>query len=96
MELTLEDWIPHVGSTFAFHHQADRESTEVTLTSATSLGMERPSGHSAYSVVFSGPKSPSWEQGLIRVSHTSIGMLDVFMVPIGENEEARRYEAVFN
>jgi len=49
-----------------------------------------------FSLVFRGPKEPLLPQRIYRFEHGSLGDLDIFIVPIGPDDEGMRYEAVFN
>jgi hypothetical protein len=55
-----------------------------------------------FSVLFHGPLEPVLPQATHRLEHEHLGVLEVFMVPVGPNEPApgekptaMRYEAVF-
>jgi hypothetical protein len=56
-----------------------------------------------FSILFHGPLDPVLPQGTHRLEHENLGVLDLFMVPVGPNEPAAagqeptamRYEAVF-
>jgi len=50
----------------------------------------------AFSVVFRGDKSQTLEQQIYRISHDALGNMDLFIVPIGLDDEGMRYEAVFS
>ena len=53
-------------------------------------GMER------FSVVFSGPADVFLPQNIYRLTHPEMGEFDVFLVPIKQESEGFRYEAVYN
>jgi hypothetical protein len=48
-----------------------------------------------FAVVFRGPLEPFLPQGMHRFEHEALGSLDLFLVPIGPDDGAMRYEAVF-
>lgn len=56
-----------------------------------------------FSVLFHGPIKPGLPQGIYRLEHDQLGVLELFIVPIGPDEKsgpgeqptAMRYEAVF-
>ena len=65
------------------------------------MGARRPSDyadpeHYKYPLVFRGPRDTLLPQRIYRFEHESIGDLDVFIVPIGPDDEGMLYEAVFN
>jgi hypothetical protein len=49
-----------------------------------------------FSVIFRGPQSRFLPQGLYKMKHKKIGTVDLFIVPVGVDEEGFSYEAVFN
>ena len=50
-----------------------------------------------FSIVFRGPLDPPLLQRMYRVEHEAIGVVkDLFLVPVGVNQDGRFYEAVFN
>jgi hypothetical protein len=96
---TIDTFSPHVGETFqAFYKDA---SLELTLQSANAYGTEsaqewsRASGRTPFSLVFTGPLDPNIQQGMYRVEHAELGAFELFLVPIGANAQAMRYEAIF-
>ena len=50
----------------------------------------------AFSVVFRGDNSQFLDQQIYRISHDALGNMDLFIVPIGPDDEGMRYEAVFS
>lgn len=58
-------------------------------------GVEIPS-RPAFSVAFTGPKSPWFQQGLFAVSHPDTGEMSLMLSCFSEDETGRHYEAVFN
>ena len=48
-----------------------------------------------FSIVFRGPRESALLQGMYRMQHEAIGSFEIFLVPIGHDAQAVRYEAVF-
>ena len=76
---------------------------ELELVEVEALGSASPGGGSPpsvrqdpFSIVFRGPKDKALGQGTFRMEHDEIGSFDLFLVPIGEDQSGRQYEAVFN
>jgi len=90
-ELTLADFEPCVGDVFAI---AEPEAVGLVLESAT-LVAERPGGREPFSLVFAGPREPLLAQSIQRLEHAGLGALEIFVVPIGRDEAACTYEAIF-
>lgn len=100
--LTKETFSRHLGKRFRIQVEPGRE-VEMELTEATTLGAgegpkNRPESFrpEPFSIVFRGPKDSLLPQRIYRVSHPEMGEHDIFLVPIGADEEGLRYEAVFN
>ncbi len=53
-------------------------------------------GRAPFSLVFRSPPGAPLPQHIYRVQHDELGALDLFLVPIGPDEEGMRYEAVFS
>lgn len=53
-------------------------------------GMER------FSAFFRGPREPLLRQAVYNLEHEGMGSFELFLVPIGQDEQGSRYEAVFN
>ena len=49
-----------------------------------------------FSFVLRGPNDKYLGQGIRHLRHDVLGELDLFLVPIGRNEEGTSYEVVFN
>jgi hypothetical protein len=63
---------------------------EAELIEVTEIPRE-PGGRTPFSLVFQGGSSPPLPQGIHRLEHENLGVIEVFLVPIA----ADRYEAVF-
>jgi hypothetical protein len=95
-QLQLSSFEPLVGQPFSL--RPDNESVpelEVVLVQATALahGAGRP--RTPFSLVFRGPLAPVMPQRIYRVEHAGLGALDIFLVPIGRDQDGVRYEAIF-
>ena len=49
-----------------------------------------------FSLFFVGPKAPLLQQGIYRLQHEKLGEFDLFLVPLGIDNEGARYECAFN
>jgi hypothetical protein len=87
-----EDFEPHVGSAFRIV-----ESAAVLALERVGRYPSRPSAPRAepFTLVFTGP--PGIGQGMASLDHSTLGRLDLFVVPVGPGpDRVHRYEAVFN
>jgi hypothetical protein len=72
---------------------------EIELVEATTSASSRVPARvseASFSLVFAGPRKPFLSQRTYRVEHEKLGVFDLFLVPIGEDQHGFRYEAVFN
>ena len=49
-----------------------------------------------FSLMFQGPLAPFVPQGVRRLSHSQLGEMDIFLVPVGQDKDGFQYESVFN
>jgi len=103
---TLATFADHVQDSFRLYPEAsgtrsESPTFELVLIEATDLsrpGQSRASGphHRApFSLVFRGPGTPVLPQRIYRMAHAEVGEFELFLVPIGPDEQGLRYEAVF-
>ena len=70
---------------------------ELTLVSVERLpGQEDSISPTSYTVLFESPPGPVLPQRMYRLAHPEQGEFDLFIVPIGADDTAVRYEAVFS
>ncbi len=49
-----------------------------------------------FSLLFYGPVEYPLQQRIYRLQHDRLGILEIFLVPVGRDKEGYHYEAVFN
>lgn len=93
--LTAASFEPHRGSLFAVSSGGQR-SADLRLDEVVAF-TARPESprQDPFSLVFSGP-TPVLEQRMYELDHPVLGILEIFLVPIGIDRDRVRYEAVFN
>ena len=89
---TVETFEPCVGDAFAL--TADSGSVELVLASVRALG-ERPGSRQPFALYFLGPPEPQLPQAIYRLEHAELGVLEIFIVPIGRDADGTRYQAIF-
>jgi hypothetical protein len=67
-----------------FQPQTQRDSSGTTRKSE------------CFSLIFKGPLSRFLEQRMYQFEHDELGSFSVFVVPIGQTQEAFQYEVLFN
>lgn len=93
-DLHLSSFSEHLNTKFRVHPD---ESTivEVELIEATDAGSTPR--QERFSLIFRGPREPFLPQSMYRMEHDRMETLDLFLVPVANDEEdGFQYEAVFN
>lgn len=88
---TRDTFAPHLTSQF----RTDTAPTVALALVEVSPIHTLPASES-FSLVFRGPTHPLLPQATYRLAHASLGILDIFLVPIRRAEDGIYYEAVFN
>jgi hypothetical protein len=78
-------------------HRDDQEPVEIELIEATPYppGCEDAKARN-FSLIFSGPLDRFLSQRTYLLEHGKLGAFDLFIVPIGKDQNAYRYQAIFN
>jgi hypothetical protein len=91
-ELTVETFEPLIGDTFTI--TAEPTTVGLVLASVRALS-EWPGGRQPFGLDFLGPREPVLPQAIYRLEHAELGVLEIFVVPIGRDADGTRYEAIF-
>jgi uncharacterized protein DUF6916 len=95
--LTEVEFSQHLNTKFHLDHEADGQvALELVQVKGYSSNAREQSGLERFSVFFVGPLEVKLPQHTYRLKHAKMGEFDIFLVPIGRNEQGFRYEAVFN
>lgn len=91
----LDRFTPHVGEKFEV--ALSQGSLRIELVEATALPAYT-GAHSkgSFSLVFRAPKDCELAQGSVALDHEKVGWVILYLVPIGEDQDGRYFEAVFN
>jgi hypothetical protein len=93
--LTLATFEPLVGDAFAVAIEpAAEQPIGFVLESATAAG-DWPGGRQPFSLIFRGPREPLLPQAIYPLAHASLGVLEIFIVPIARDAESVSYQAIF-
>ena len=87
----------HMGSGFRIRVDPDREEV-VTLIEVQGMGPDgggRPGAPEQFSVIFRGGAGEHLPQRIYPMNHEKLGEFDLFIVPIGPDDQGMRYQAVF-
>ena len=81
-----------IGSAFCIHGPEEKKET-VTLIEVKKLGNSGP--REQFSVIFRGGQGDHLQQRTYRMEHEQLGLMDLFLVPIGPADGGMLYQAVF-
>ena len=93
-ELTLDTFTPAVGETFTVGGD-DGTKVELLLVEATPQDAGPHAPRPPFSLLFQGPADPFMPQATYRFEHGSLGVMEIFIVPLGHDEHGATYEAFF-
>jgi hypothetical protein len=93
-ELTLESFSPAVGETFRVGGEGGA-IVDLLLVEATAKDAGPHAPRPPFSLLFHGPSDPLLPQATYRFEHGSLGVMEIFIVPLGCDEYGATYEAFF-
>ena len=99
-ELTSDSFSGCLNESFSLQ-LPEGEACEFKLIEVKSLNAHRPPKSSTvvrtepFSLLFVGPRSPIFDQQVFRFEHQHLGVIEIFLVPVGEVDDGIEYEAVF-
>lgn len=91
-KLTRETFAEHLNTTCRIHDESFALDAE--LIEANEI--QSSPTQEQFSIIFRGPAEPPLTQGIHKIEHDQIGTLELFLVPVGEDDEGLYYEAYFN
>src|SRR3954471_23946464 len=95
--LVFANFADKVGDVFAVG-EPDMPAIPLTLTEATALPARYglPNARAPFSLVFLGKDPRVLPQKLYRLEHADMGVVTIFLVPIGKDARGVSYQATFN
>jgi hypothetical protein len=90
--LKIDDFTPHLEAAFAM--QTAGGVVPLKLVKVDPAGNSGRSG-GAFSLIFVAPKGPWLPQAIYPVTHPSLGVMEIFLVPIGPRQDGNGYQAIF-
>lgn len=97
-ELTKETFEERRGEAFRLTDpsgEATAEPVELTLRAVRGTGLQGKAPREQFAVHFDGPKDPILPQQIYHLENEHMGELDLFLVPVAQDDEGTTYEAVF-
>lgn len=90
--LTLADFADFEGARFSM--QVEGGNLELVLEKVEPLRLSSRPG-SSFRLAFRGPREPLYPQGTYLLESSELAV-EIFLVPIAQNEAGTLYEAIFN
>lgn len=95
---TIEQFEPQQATRFRWH-AASLGLRPLELIEVKRLGASRAGSSSVerapFSLVFRDSTADVLPQSIYRLEHETLGTLEIFLVPIGPDEQGMRYQAIF-
>jgi hypothetical protein len=90
--LAIGDFSPHLDAVFDVQTAAG--VVPLKLAKVDPVGDSGRAG-GAFSLIFVAPKGPWLPQGIYPVPHPVLGMMEIFLVPVGPALGGNSYQAIF-
>ncbi|TVO64967.1 DUF6916 family protein [Denitromonas ohlonensis] len=92
--ITLALFTPLIGQPFAL--DGPHATASLALVEAAALPTQ-PGAPRAdpFSLVFRAARELGLTQGLVRLTHARVGTLELFLVPVGQDEQGQHFQALF-
>ncbi len=93
--VTLTSFVDCLGTVFRLD-AGEALSLELTLIEAEATRFSsQADSSSAFSLIFRGALQPILPQQIYKFEHDRLGTLEMFIVPIGPDNQGMRYQAIF-
>ncbi|MCG8416406.1 MAG: hypothetical protein MJE77_00520 [Proteobacteria bacterium] len=94
--LNQDSFSRHLNETFRVHLQPGQSPLHGELVEVNSLRTsDDKHGRDPFSIIFRCDVRGPVNQGICKVEHDDLGVVEVFLVPIGRAGDGVRFEAVF-
>ena len=86
------DFEPHIGQQFQI--EANGKRLDLKLAEVERLGAAVRDG-GAFSLVFLSAPGPFLPQGVYPLQHPTLGIIELFVVPLGPKNGSNQYQVIF-
>ena len=96
--LEFSDFSSLVGSSFHIHNSSSH-SLPLELLEAKKIGNSSAQQNTqidSFSLLLRGPRDSVLPQQIYSFTHSQLGELSLFLVPVGQDSDGIRYEVIFN
>ena len=95
--LTEENFARNLNTKFRVRAEAPRPvELELVEVKGWRTRPEEEQGMERFTLLFLGPGDIFMPQQTYTLEHESMGVFDIFIVPVGQDERGFKYQAVFN
>lgn len=94
--LIADHFLPYVGDTFVIISYADHRINFTLQEVNNSKNQSTAFKRQPFSLLFSGPVQPSLPQATYQFNHSVLGVMEIFIVPVGKDQESIFYEAIYS
>lgn len=100
-QVSFGDFSPHLHSAFLLESEHSG-AVELRLVEAVPLGAptsHRPaqlSQRAPFSLIFAAPSGSRLSQRIYKIRHAALGEFEIFLVPIGRDQDGMKLQAIFN
>jgi len=95
-DVTVETFAGREGEVFTIRFADGALELELAEVTGAPGGWGRMEAREPFSIVFHGPAEHVLPQRVWPLEHDELGRIELFLVPLGPEGDAMRYEAVFN
>ena len=95
--INIDDFEPCLGQTFrVMHENADGIDLELIQVKPLSAADSKAQARQSFSLLFRGPLQPMVGQQVLKFENSTLGELELFLVPIGPDDVGMLYDVTFN
>ena len=95
-KISAADFSPFLKKRFRIYFDSSAPTTIELIELTEKKSSSEKALRQPFSIIFRGKKDRVWPQGMYTIDHQSLGKMEIFLVPIGPDDQGMRYEAVFN
>jgi hypothetical protein len=95
-QLTLPVFQAVIGTEFQFQRTEQQIVTLVLVEARARRSATGSASGESFALLFHGPAEPPLAQRMYSCTQAALGTFDMFIVPVGRDQNGFHYEAVFN
>jgi peptide subunit release factor 1 (eRF1) len=96
LDLKEELFAKQLNTKFYIQFEDARIELELVEVAGDSGSLDKIEGVERFAIYFLGPSEGYLEQRTYMLEHDALGQLEIFLVPVGRQDDRYKYEAVFS